>query len=95
MRLLILHCWGNESSTIDLRQPPGCSELQAALSASAGSAGRAVTPLQAVPTTVPRSVILAPQQTRSSGFRSLDWSPVIVVLGPDYRKVSLASPVVA
>src|ERR1700687_5448829 len=36
-----------------------------------------VTPLQDTPTTVPRSVALRSQQTRSSGFRSLDWSPVI------------------
>jgi hypothetical protein len=36
-----------------------------------------VTSLQDVPVTEPRSVIAAPQQTRSSGLRSLDWSPVI------------------
>jgi hypothetical protein len=44
-----------------------------------------VTSLQDVPITVPRSVVVAPQQTRSSGLRSLDWSPVIVILGSDYR----------
>src|SRR5882672_438355 len=36
-----------------------------------------VTSLQDVPVTVPRSVALAFQQTRSPIFRSLDWSPVI------------------
>jgi hypothetical protein len=36
-----------------------------------------VTPLQVVSTTVPRSVVVAPQRTRSNGLRSLDWSPVI------------------
>src|SRR5216684_8797188 len=36
-----------------------------------------MTSLQDVPVTEPRSVIAAPQQTRSSGLRSLDWSPVI------------------
>jgi len=41
-----------------------------------------LTPLQAVPTTVPRSVVLAPQQTRSPTLRSLDCSPVILIL-PD------------
>jgi hypothetical protein len=38
-----------------------------------------VTPLQVVSTTVPRSVALAFQQTRSPVLRSLDWSPVIGV----------------
>jgi hypothetical protein len=38
-----------------------------------------VTPLQVVSTTVPRSVVVAPQRTRSPTLRSLDWSPVIGV----------------
>ena len=45
-----------------------------------------VTPLQAVPTTVPRSVIVAPQQTRSPTFKVLDWSPVIVQTAPIFQR---------
>jgi hypothetical protein len=41
-----------------------------------------VTSLQVVLTIVPRSVVVAPQQTRSSGLRSLDWAPVIVQTAP-------------
>jgi hypothetical protein len=37
-----------------------------------------VTSLQDVPVTVPRSVLLAPQQTRSPAFKSRDCSPVIL-----------------
>jgi hypothetical protein len=44
-----------------------------------------VTSLQDVPTTVPRSVVAAPQQTRSPGFRLLDWSPVTVQTAPTSR----------
>jgi hypothetical protein len=43
-----------------------------------------VTPLQDTPTTVLRSVVVTPQQTRSPTTRVLDWSPVInkdVVIG--------------
>ena len=36
-----------------------------------------VTSLQVVPITVPRSVVVSPQQTRSPTLRRLDWSPVI------------------
>src|SRR5258708_9737710 len=36
-----------------------------------------VTSLQDVPVTVPRSVVVAPQQTRSPTLRCLDWSPVM------------------
>src|SRR5450631_760776 len=36
-----------------------------------------VTPVQAVPITVPRSVVEAPQQTRSPTLSVRDWSPVI------------------
>src|ERR1700692_5102108 len=36
-----------------------------------------VTSLQDVPVTVPRSVVVAAQQTRSPTFSALDWSPVI------------------
>jgi hypothetical protein len=35
-----------------------------------------VTSLQDVPITVPKSVVVAPQQTRSPTMRVLDWSPV-------------------
>src|SRR5450432_4527607 len=36
-----------------------------------------VTSLQDVPITVPRSVVVVPQQTRSPTLSVLDWSPVI------------------
>jgi hypothetical protein len=39
-----------------------------------------VTSLQDVPITVPRSVVAAPQQTRSPTLSPLDWSPVMGVL---------------
>jgi hypothetical protein len=39
-----------------------------------------VTSLQDVPITVPRSVVVAPQQTRSPTLSVRDWSPVIGVL---------------
>jgi hypothetical protein len=38
-----------------------------------------VTSLQDVPITVPRSVVFAPQQTRSPPLSSLDWLPVIKI----------------
>jgi hypothetical protein len=44
-----------------------------------------VTSLQDVPTTVPRSVIVAPQHTRSPTLRVLDCSPVML-------RTSLAKP---
>src|SRR3979409_1666050 len=42
-----------------------------------------VTSLQDVPITVPRSVVVAPQQTRSPTRSVLDWSPVILLFRYD------------
>jgi|ERR1700687_4624386 hypothetical protein len=41
-----------------------------------------VTSLQDVPVTVPRSVVVAPQQTRSPILSVRDWSPVIYTSSP-------------
>jgi two-component sensor histidine kinase len=47
-----------------------------------------VTPFQDVPTTVPRSVIVTPQQTRSPTLSPRDWSPGMcgaLVSGTDWQ----------
>src|SRR5664279_4530879 len=48
-----------------------------AIEAVCPSSQSMVTSLQDAPTTVPRSVVVAPQQTRSPPLRCLDCSPVI------------------
>lgn len=41
------------------------------------SSQKMVTSLQDVPVTVPRSIVVAPQHTRSPTLSVLDWSPLI------------------
>src|SRR4029077_8957284 len=51
-----------------------------------------VTPFQAVSTTVPKSVVVAPHRTRSPTLRSRDCSPVIETPSNDESTCNVARP---
>src|SRR6476619_6115067 len=51
-----------------------------------------VTPFQAVSTTVPKSVVVAPHRTRSPTLRSRDCSPVIETPSNDEGTCNVARP---
>jgi hypothetical protein len=62
-------------SFVDTRSTRAMSLCEAELASP--SSQEMVTSLQDVPITVPRCIVVAPQQTRSPTLSVLDWSPVI------------------